>query len=175
MKNLFLISALSFFTGCSTKSESPLKTAEHVEIPKFMGSWYVIANIPTFLEKGAHNAVETYTWNEKEERIDVNFTFNDGSFEGKKKSLPQKAFVHNKKTGAEWKIQFFWPLKFSYLILDVAPDYSHTIIGVPDRGHVWIMARTPKMEESVYASLVKKVRDMNFDVSKIEKVPQQPR
>ena len=44
--------------GC--KSMPPIRTEPSVDLDRFMGDWYVIANIPTFVEKGAHNAVETY-------------------------------------------------------------------------------------------------------------------
>lgn len=137
-----------------------------------MGTWFVISNIPTFIEKNAHNAIEKYTWNEKEDRIDVDFSFNKDSFTGEKKEYPQKAFIYNKKTKAEWRIRPFWPIKFAYLIVDVAPDYSWTIIGVPNREHVWIMARTQTLPQDTYDSLVAKVKENLFDVSKLEKVPQ---
>lgn len=171
MKTLFKTALFSTLFACTT-NQTPVKTAEKVDIQRFMGKWYVIANIPTFIEKGAHNATETYTWNEKENRIDVDFEFNADSFEGEKKSYPQKAFIYNKETNAEWRIQFFWPLKFAYLIMDVAQDYSYTVIGVPDRGHVWIMARTPSMPEETYQKLVADIKAQNFDVSELKKVPQ---
>jgi len=137
-----------------------------------MGKWYVIANIPTFIEKGAHNAIETYTWNEKENRIDVSFKFNQDSFDGKEKSYPQKAFIYDTKTNAEWRIQPFWPLKFSYLVIDLAQDYSYTVIAVPNRNYVWIMARTPTMPEATYQSILEKLRQMSFDLKLLQKVPQ---
>lgn len=170
MKNYLRISLLCLFTSCSSLPK--VKTVNHVDIPRFMGKWYVIANIPTFVEKGAYNAIETYTLNEKENRIDVDFTFNKDSFDGEKKSYPQKAFIYNTKTNAEWRIQPFWPLRFAYLIMDVALDYSWTVIGVPDRNHVWIMARTPTLSESVYAEIVDQIKKQHFDISKLEKIPQ---
>ena len=139
-----------------------------MDIPKFMGKWYVIANIPTFIEKDATHGVEEYTWNEKENRIDVMFT---QMKDGKKKEYPQKAFVDN-KAGNKWKIQFVWPLKFDYLVVDLAKDYSWTVIGVPDRDHVWIMSREKTMDENLYAEIVKKLKQQEFDISKIEKVKQ---
>ncbi len=156
--------------SCSTTTP-PLKKVPQVDIGRFMGQWYVIANIPTFIEKDAYNAVETYTWNEKENRIDVLFTFNKGSFKGEKKSYTQKAFVHD-KSGNEWRIQFFWPLKFPYLIIDLAEDYSYTVIGVPNRSYVWIMAKSPKMDETTYNGIVERLKNQKFDVKKIQKVPQ---
>jgi apolipoprotein D and lipocalin family protein len=169
MKKLINLSLLCFLSSCSSLPE--LKTVEKVDIPQFMGTWFVISNIPTFIEKNAYNAIEKYTWNEKEDRIDVDFSFNKGSFTGEKKEYPQKAFIYNKKTNAEWRIQPFWPLKFAYLVVDVAPDYSWTIIGVPNREHVWIMARTPTLPQETYDMLVAKVKENLFDVSKLEKVP----
>lgn len=161
-----------FLLSCSSTQTPPLKTVEAVDIPRFMGKWYVIASIPTFLEKGAHNAIEVYTWNEKHQRIDVDFTFNKNSFDGEKKHLPQKAFIYNQKTKAEWRIQLFWPLKFPYLVIDLAQDYSYTIISVPDRDYVWIMARTPKMDESLYQKLLTQLKAQHFETSLIQKVPQ---
>lgn len=163
--------------GCNSmstaeKTHGPLKTVPQVNIPRFMGSWYVIANIPTYFEKGGYNAVENYTWNGKEERIEVLYTHRQDSFDGKEKKLPQKAFIYNEKTNAEWRVQLFWLLKFPYLIADLNEDYTITIIGMPDRKHVWIMARTPQISDELYQSLVKKVEAMGFDTGKLVKVPQ---
>ena len=156
--------------SCSTTTP-PLKKVPQVDIGRFMGKWYVIANIPTFIEKDAFNAVETYTWNEKEQRIDVLFTFNKGGLKGEKKSYTQKAFVHD-KSGNEWRIQFFWPLKFPYLILDLAQDYSYTVIGVPNRSYVWIMAKSPTLDDKTYNEIIERLKNQKYDVKKIQKVPQ---
>jgi apolipoprotein D and lipocalin family protein len=169
--NIALISTL--IAACSTKNLPQVKTVENVDIKKFMGKWYVIANIPTFIEKGAYNAIETYTWNEKEDRIDVSFKFNQDSFDGKEKSYPQKAFIYDSKTNAEWRIQPFWPLKLAYLITDLAPDYSYTVVAVPNREHVWIMARTPNLPEEIYQGILTKLRKQSFDLKDLQKVPQQ--
>ena len=174
MKTLINTLCLAGLVSCSSKSLPPVKTVQNVDIPKFMGKWYVIANIPTFIEKGAHNATETYTWNEKENRIDVDFRFNKDSFTGEEKAYPQKAFIYDQKSKAEWRIQPFWPLKFAYLVMDVAPDYSYTVIGVPNRGHVWIMARTPTLDEATYNKIVKQIEAEHFDIKQLEKVPQKP-
>jgi apolipoprotein D and lipocalin family protein len=163
---------LMFIISCSSRNLAPLQTVDKIDLERFMGHWYVIANIPTWVEKGAHNALETYTWNEKENRIDVTFTFNKDSFDGPKKIYTQKAFIHNHETLAEWRIQFFWPLKFPYLIIDVAPDYSDTVISVPNRQYLWIMARTPEISPARYQQLLEKLRAQDFDLSKIELVPQ---
>ncbi len=167
MRALSFITILFYLAGCASKNE-PLKLVDTVDVPKFMGKWYVIANIPTFIEKGATHGIEEYTWNEKENRIDVMFT---QMKDGEKKEYPQKAWVDN-KAGSKWKIQFFWPLKFDYLIVDLAKDYSWTVVGVPDRDHVWIMSREKTLDEKTYSEIVNRLNDQKFDISKIEKVKQ---
>jgi apolipoprotein D and lipocalin family protein len=169
-----LLGALWALPACaSTKNLPEQRTVDHVELPRFMGRWYVIAAIPTRFEKGAVNATETYTWNQTEDRVDIDFRYNQDSRDGKEKKIPQKGFIYNKETNAEWRIQPFWPLKFAYLIVSLAPDYSDTIIGVPDRSNVWIMARGPRLTESRYEQLVAKVKTLGYDLSELVRVPQE--
>jgi apolipoprotein D and lipocalin family protein len=171
MKKLTVLMSFLLFS-CSATPSRPVKAVDFVDISRFMGKWYVIANIPTFIEKGAHNAVETYTWNSKEDRIDVKFEFKKDSFEGDKKIYYQKAFIHNKTTNSEWRIQMFWPLKFPYLVMDLAEDYSYTVIGVPNRSYIWIMAKTPNLPDETYQTILKRIKEQDYDLSLIQKVPQ---
>lgn len=165
--------SLFIFVSCTSKKGiPPLKTVDKVDVNRFMGRWYVIANIPTFIEKNAHNAIETYTFNQAKSRIDVDFRFYKNSFNGELKSYPQKAFIHNYKTNAEWRIQPIWPLKFAYLIIDLAPDYSYTVVAVPDRDYLWIMARGPQMKEEQLQKIKQRLEIQQFDISKIKRVPQ---
>jgi apolipoprotein D and lipocalin family protein len=166
MKNVILF-LLLVLVSCTTKAP-PLKKVESVDIKRFMGTWYVIANIPTIIEVGGKNAFETYTWNEKENRIDVDFRL---EVDGEKKHYTQKAWVHD-PSGNEWRIQFLWPFKFAYLILDLAPDYSYTVIGVPNRDYVWIMAREKTIPDATYQEIIKRLETQGYEISKILKVPQ---
>lgn len=162
-------------SGCQSRSgeKQPLAaTQKRVDLPRFMGDWYVIANIPTFIEKGAHNAVERYDLR-PDGKIATTFTFNKGSFEGPKKEYHPVGTIRNRETNAEWGMQFVWPFQADYLIAYVDDDYQTTIIGVPKRKYVWIMARTPTLPEAVYNDLVKRVQDMGYDLSRLQKVPQQ--
>lgn len=172
-----LVGLLGLF-GCASPSAvekkfGPLQTVQRVELNRFMGDWYVIANIPTFVEQGAHNAIERYTWNDKAQRIDVLFRFRKDRFDGPCKEMTQKGFVVNHTTNAQWRVQPFWPLKLPYLIIDLAEDYSYTVIGVPDRAHVWIMARTPTMAPALLERLTARLAAVGYDIDKLQRVPQQ--
>jgi apolipoprotein D and lipocalin family protein len=150
----------------------PIRTENNVDIKRFMGDWYVIANIPTFIEKGAHNAVESYELNE-DGTIATTFTFNKGSFDGELKQYHPKGFILDDESNAVWGMQFIWPIKADYRIVYINDDYTQTIIGREKRDYVWIMARTPQIPEQDYLQMLKLLAEQGYDISQIKKVPQQ--
>lgn len=156
--------------GCS--SYPPIRTETQVDIDRFMGDWYVIANIPTWIEKGAHNAVESYKLN-ADGSIATTFTFRQDSFEGEQKTYHPTGYVVDKQSNAIWGMQFIWPFEADYRIVYVSADYSQTIIGRIKRDYVWIMARTPTISDSDYQKLMQLIKDQGYDTAQIQKVPQQ--
>jgi len=156
-------------TACSSAPTLPV--AEHVDLERFMGDWYVIANIPTRWEKGAHNAVESYRL-DRDGSIATTFTFRDGAFDGPEKVMRPRGFVRDDGSNAVWDMQFVWPFRAEYLIAHVDQAYTETIIARSSLDYVWIMARTPQLPEADYERLRRKVVDLGYDVAKLEKVPQ---
>ena len=165
-----VLALLPFVSACASKGPE-MKTVDYVDLERFMGDWYVIANIPTFLEKGAHNAVETYALND-DGTIATTFAFRADSFDGKEKVYTPKGFVRDTETNAEWGMRFVWPIKADYRIVYLDEDYSQTIIARQKRDFVWIMAREPNISDSDYDRLVEFVVSIGYDASKIERVPQ---
>ncbi|MDJ0926158.1 MAG: lipocalin family protein [Gammaproteobacteria bacterium] len=148
-----------------------METVPYVDLDRFMGDWYVIANIPTFIEKGAHNAIENYALND-DGTIATTFTFRDGSFDGESKKYTPKGFVQNTETNALWGMRFIWPIKADYRIVYLDENYTQTVIGRQKRDYVWIMARTPSIPAADYQRLIDFVASIGYDTSTIEKVPQ---
>jgi apolipoprotein D and lipocalin family protein len=156
--------------GCSN-TRTPIKTMEFVDLDRFMGDWYVIANIPTFIEKGAHNAIESYRM-DKDGTIATTFTFFEDGFDGEKKTYTPRGFVKDKKTNAIWGMRFIWPFKADFRIVYVDEQYTQTIIGRNARDYVWIMARRPNLPDQEYQKLLDIVKRQGYDISKINRVPQ---
>ena len=172
MKKVGLTLFLSLFSlGCASMDYS--QTVSEVEIDRFMKKWYVIAGRLTFMEKGCHNAVENYTWNEKKQRIDIDFYFNKDSFDGKIKKIPQKAWIKNTTTNAHWKVSPFWPLKFDYLVVALADDYSWTAIGVPNQNYLWIMSDNWDMSDEKIKEIIEVIKNKGYNVENVKRVPQQ--
>jgi apolipoprotein D and lipocalin family protein len=161
--------AVALLAGCSGAPTIPV--AKDVDINRFMGDWYVIANIPTRFEVGAHNAVESYRL-DQDGTIATTFTYRDGAFDGPEKVMRPRGFVREGTGNAIWGMQFIWPIKAEYLIAYVDPAYTQTIIARSALDYVWIMARTPTLSPGDYAQLERRVRDLGYDMSKLQQVPQ---
>jgi len=164
--------AVAALTGCASgPAPAPIKTVEHVDLKRFMGNWYVIANIPTFIEKGAHNAVEGYQMND-DGSIATTFTFRKGRFNGERQTFRPRGFVVDRKTNAVWGMQFVWPFKADYRIVWLDEAYSQTVIGRNQRDYVWIMARQPSIPEDQYRRIIEFLSAEGYDTTRIERVPQ---
>jgi apolipoprotein D and lipocalin family protein len=171
IRTIIAMSLLSLLGACRS-SHPPISTEAKVDVERFMGDWYVIANIPTSLERGAHNAVESYQL-DADGSIATTFTFRDQAFDGKVKRYCPRGFVRDDPSNALWHMQFIWPIKADYRIVHVSPDYQRTIIGRQKRDNVWIMARTPQISAAEFQELSDRVAREGYDISKLEHVPQQ--
>ena len=160
------------FTISACTTGPPIHTVDAVDIEKFMGDWYVIASIPTFIEKEAYNAIESYRLAE-DGTIETTFTFNKGAFEGPLKVYRPRGFIQDKQSNAVWGMQFFWPIKAEYRIIYLTEDYAQTVIGRTKRDYVWIMARQPAVPEEDYNRILDFIKAQGYDLSKLRKVPQQ--
>ena len=165
---------LATLAACGVSPQKvTVPVVDKVDLNRFMGPWYVIGVIPTFIERDAYNALESYEL-APDGTIRTTFTFNKGAFDGPPRRYEPRGFVVPGTNNAIWGMQFFWPIKAEFVISHLDADYTETIIARSARDYVWIMARTPIIEDARYAALVKRVADMGYDTSKIVKVPQRP-
>jgi apolipoprotein D and lipocalin family protein len=157
--------------GCTSASRPPLTTVDELDLERFMGDWYVIASIPTRLEREAHNAVESYR-HEGEGRIATTFSFRKGAFDGPEKRYTPTGFVREGSGNAVWGMRFVWPIKAEYRVMYVDPEYRTTIIGRTKRDYVWIMAREPELPDVELEGLIERAVDVGYERDAIVRVPQ---
>ena len=169
---LTIISLVPLISLAACSTHPPIRTVPQVDLERFMGHWYVIANIPTFIEREAHNAIESYELVE-DRQVATTFRFNQGSFEGPLKTYRPTGFVTDDPSNAVWGMQFIWPIKADYRIIYLNEDYTQTVIGRNKRDFVWIMARTPAITETDFAGIIDVIAAQGYDVSKVRRVPQQ--
>jgi apolipoprotein D and lipocalin family protein len=172
MRLLLALGLAAVLVGCSSSRGPELATVDSVDLERFMGRWYVLASIPTFLEKDAFNAVETYELND-DGTIATTFEFRKGGFDGNEKRFTPRGFIRDPGTNALWGMRFVWPIKADYRIIHLDEAYETTVIGRQKRDFVWIMARTPTVDQATWAELEQVVADAGYDLAKVRRVPQQ--
>ena len=167
------LGSLLSLAGCQATPPRPaLRPVANVDLQRFMGDWYVIAHIPTFWEKGAYNAVESYRLR-NDGSIATTFTFNQDAPDGPQKTYRPKGFVRNTRSNAEWGMQIVWPMQIDYVIVHLDQQYQQAIIAREQRDYVWIMARTAHLPEKEYQALTERVRAMGYDMTLLRRVPHQ--
>eukprot|EP00593_Proboscia_inermis_P009295 CAMPEP_0171304972 /NCGR_PEP_ID=MMETSP0816-20121228/14743_1 /TAXON_ID=420281 /ORGANISM="Proboscia inermis, Strain CCAP1064/1" /LENGTH=166 /DNA_ID=CAMNT_0011785433 /DNA_START=108 /DNA_END=608 /DNA_ORIENTATION=+ len=142
-----------------------------------MGTWFVIGQKPTFLEKTCSNSVERYTrLDNKDHDIDIDFHYNNAEpITSKLKSLPQKGWIQgtNKEDSSDWIVSPQWPIKMPYPIIEVdTKHYDWIVVGYQSRAYCWIMSRKPVMADDTYEMLTKRLTDKHqYTLDGMRKVP----
>jgi apolipoprotein D and lipocalin family protein len=175
IRTCLLLLGIILLGACSTTTSrnklAALQTQEKVELDRYFGRWYVIANIPYLAEKGKVGAYVEYH-PRADGKIDDWYFFRKQNFDQKLQQWSGLAWVIEPRSNARWKAQFVWPFKFDYLILATAPDYSWALVGHPSRDLAWVFARTPEIDERLYQDLLKRLAAMDYDPQRIKRVPQ---
>nr|WP_293247904.1 lipocalin family protein [Panacagrimonas sp.] len=162
--------------GCMSKAvneSASVPVVPRVELQRYMGPWFIVGAIGLGLEKGAHNAVETYTLN-PDGTIATVFQYRKDAFDGELETKVTRAWVVD-GDNAQWKVRTFWPLKQQYLIAHLEPDYSAAIVARERRDYVWILSRDARIDEGRYQAYLRRIEAMGYDMSKFSRYPQDGR
>lgn len=149
----------------------PIKPVSHVDLKRFMGTWYLIATIPTSYGEKAWNAVETYRLKDDGD-IWTGFRFHQGGFDGPLKKIHSTGYVQPDTGNAVWAVTVFWFLKAQYIVAYLKADYSQMIVARDKRDYVWVFSRTPNVSKADWDTLHDTVKALGYDMSKYRKVPQ---
>lgn len=149
----------------------PLQTVSSVDLGRYTGKWHEIASFPQSFQKGCHCTTAEYTLSDKGYIIVENRCRKD-SFSGKESYIKGKAFIEENSNNAKLQVQFFWPFKGKYWIIDLADDYSYAVVGHPNRKYLWILSRNATIEEDIYHDILTRLKEQHFDVSKLKLTPQ---
>ncbi len=174
MKHLPALIAMSFFIfSCvgTSKSESPLTIVDSVDLQRYLGKWYEIASYPAWFQKDCTGSTADYSLL-PDGKIEVINRCRKDSLDGPLKESKGKAEVVDTATNAKLKVWFFWPFKGNYWIIDLDPDYQWAVVGEPSRKYLWILSRTPTMDEAVYQGIIERLSQKGYDPAGLRKTTQ---
>lgn len=161
----------SYLFFMNTAQSDELRTVSSVDLNRYMGTWYEIASFPQRFQKGCHCTTAEYSMTDKGYVEVINRCRKD-SIDGKESSIKGKAFIDEGSNNAKLRVQFFWPFKGKYWIIDLADDYSYAVVSHPNRKYLWILSRTPKMNEQTYNLIIDRVKEKGLDITKLQKTKQ---
>jgi apolipoprotein D and lipocalin family protein len=148
-----------------------LQTTAHVDLNRYMGKWYEIASFPMRFQKGCVASAATYTLR-KDGDVDVLNQCRDKTLDGKLRNAKGKAWVVDRQSNARLKVRFFWPFSGDYWIIDLGTNYEYAVVGHPKRNYLWILSRSPKMDQAVYEGIIERLKKQHYDVARLNKTLQ---
>jgi len=166
-----LLGALAMATGCATSTTErlrlpPLQTVARVELSRYLGTWYELANFPQRFQRGCTATTATYTLRADGD-LEVLNRCRKGSLDGQEKSARGRARVVDRVTNAKLKVSFFRPFWGDYWIIDLSDDYSYAVVGHPGRDYLWILTRQPTMAEATYQGIVARLEAQGYETSRL--------
>jgi len=176
MKKMILFSLLILLVSCSTgnyvrKGFPVLKSVEKVDLARYLGKWYEIARFPFVFEDGLVNTTATYSLLDNGKIRVLNEGYR-GTAAGKKETAKGAAWVPDSQQSSKLKVSFFAPFSSDYWVIALDDlNYSYAMVSSGYK-YLWILSRTPQMDDTLYAALVEQAAALGFQTEKLYKVPQ---
>jgi apolipoprotein D and lipocalin family protein len=154
----------------ATRKTEPLVTVRQVDLNRYAGTWYEIARYPNRFQKKCDSDTKAMYLLRDDGSVGVlnSCRKSDGTITSNKGT----AKVVDPATNAKLKVTFFWPFSGDYWIIDLAPDYSYAVVGEPSRKYLWILSRTPQMDDATYREITERIRFLGYDPAHLMKTKQ---
>jgi apolipoprotein D and lipocalin family protein len=148
-----------------------LRTVPHVDLERYVGTWYDVASFPQRFQRGCAGTTATYVIR-GDGKIDVLNRCRDGSLTGKERTARGRARVVDRSTNAKLKVSFFRPFWGDYWIIDLGPNYEYAAVGHPGRDYLWILSRAPQLDGVVYEGILGRLREQGYEVERLNRTLQ---
>jgi apolipoprotein D and lipocalin family protein len=173
IKTILLFSILFTFSACNAQNTNNMdySTINELDLQRYLGTWYEIARFDHRFERGLQGVTATYSMRDDGKIKVVN--------QGYKNSLDEKLDVATGKAKltddpGKLKVSFFWIFYGDYYILELDEDYRWALIGSSSPKYLWILSRTPKLEDPVKNRIIELAKKRGYDTSKLIWVEQKP-
>ncbi len=158
---------LALTLSSSTKHQPKFdnSTVTSLDLDNYLGEWYEIVRKPHSFEKGMSHVKTTYTLL-PDGKIEVR---NEGMKNGKHKVARGKARTTDNP--GQLKVTFFiFPAQYN--ILELAPDYSYSVVGGSNDKYLWVLSRTPQMDPKVLDGIFSRLEERGYNLENIIMVEQ---
>ena len=147
-------------------------TVNKLELEKYLGKWYEIARYDHRFERGLVGVTAEYSIRPDGKIKVLNSGYKE-SLNGPFSQAIGKAKIPNpEKEPGKFKVSFFWIFYADYFVLELDDNYQWAVIGSSSDKYLWILSRTPQMEEQLYQGILDKIKGRGYDISTLIKVDQ---
>ena len=162
--------------GCAATTTArlhlpPPTTVPHVDLNRYLGTWYEIAAFPQSFQKGCTGTTATYSLR-ADGQIDVLNRCRKGSLDGDESSAKGRARVVDRTTNAKLEVSFFRPFWGDYWIIDLGAEYEYAVVGHPSRDYLWILSRAPTLGAAAYDGIIARLRAQGYEVERLRRTLQ---
>ncbi len=175
-----LLACLLLLTACAATAASEARTGalskrpvpvKEVDLERYMGRWYEVARYPNRFQKDTVGVVAHYMLRDNG-RIVLRNTARKHTLEGREKKGSGTGKVVRRSKGAKWDVTFVWPFTADYWIIELCPEYSWAVVGQPSRKNLWILSRSPKLDDATWTEITDELADHGYDKDRLERTPQ---
>lgn len=173
MSRVLLLAGAATIGAGAAEAATPLAVVPQLDLDRYAGAWHEIARYPNFFERMcARDVTAHYARNPDATITVVNACRKeDGamqSVEGIARVVaPAKLQVRFAPAWLGW-LPFVWG---DYWVIDLAPDYSYAVVGAPSREYLWILARSPRMDDATYAGIAGNLANFGYDAARLQRNP----
>ena len=168
---LVILMAIFVSLAAAAADRAPLEVVDSVDLDRYLGTWYEIASYPAWFQRDCTAVTAEYGLRD-DGLISVVNSCRKGSLDGKLKRSKGRAKVVDSDTNAKLKVSFFGPFWGDYWIIDLDPDYQWAVVGVPSRKYLWILSRSPVMDEALYRDILSRLPAAGYDPALLDRTEQ---
>lgn len=163
--NKIAIILLLFLAGCTGIPEN-VKPVDNFKLEKYLGQWYEIARLDHSFERGLSRVTANYSLRDDGGVRVLNRGYSEA--ERRWKEAEGKAFFVNRPDQGYLKVSFLGPFYGSYVVFELDhEDYQYALVCGPKKSYLWILARSPAIQQALRDTLIAKAAALGFDTRKL--------
>lgn len=160
-----LLAILVGAVATTADTKSPLTTVPSVDLQRYLGTWYEVARYPNRFEADCVSDVTANYSIRADGKVQVVNACRKA--DGEIKQSKGYAKIVQGSNNAKLRVTFFWPFFGDYWIVDLDPNYRYAVVSEPKREYLWILSRTPVMDEKQHQAILQRIRELGFDPNRL--------
>ncbi len=168
---LALLAALAALASCAQVDER-VQAVPALDVERYLGTWYDVGSFPQSFQQGCFCTTAEYSKND-DGSLRVENTCRKDGVDGERDVAVGRATREDDAEPAKLRVEFFAPFKGNYWViqLDDPPageDYRWAVVSEPTKQYLWILSRTPELDDGVRADIVANLQALDYDLTKLE-------